>query len=249
MNINKIRYLLEGKNHESIEEFDNRMKFKKILKSGNIVEIKHFHPTGGKEVPNGSHYQKGGWFSECRINNNSFDTNVPKQTFHINEGGEYIIKEDVHHTQYGLSDYRGGIVVFATTVNAVKLSDNSFVNKIKQIIKSLQYRFGKDKKIDKTVSGFNKENKHDDFIGAFSVGNFFKGKYVGDNERVYNDRSLAIEINGISSEGLKEFAENIANEFMQETVLVKDLNLNKIYLVNGNKTDTELGISNLNKKC
>ena len=61
------------------------------------------------------------------------------------------------------------------------------------------------------------------------MGNFFKGKYVGDNGEMYNERSLAIEINGLSSKSLLKVAEMIAQEFMQETVLVKDLNRNKIY--------------------
>lgn len=47
---------------------------------------------------------------------------------------------------------------------------------------------------------------------------------------MYNDKSLSVEINGISSRYLLSFAELLAKEFMQETVLVKDLNLNKIYL-------------------
>lgn len=45
---------------------------------------------------------------------------------------------------------------------------------------------------------------------------------------MYNERSLAIEINGLSSESLLKITEMIAQEFMQETVLVKDLNKNKI---------------------
>ena len=47
---------------------------------------------------------------------------------------------------------------------------------------------------------------------------------------MYNDKSLSVEINGISSRNLLSFAELLAKEFKQETVLVKDLNLNKIYL-------------------
>ena len=46
---------------------------------------------------------------------------------------------------------------------------------------------------------------------------------------MYNERSLAIEINGLSSESLLKFAEMIAQKCMQKTVLVKDLNKNKIH--------------------
>ncbi len=70
------------------------------------------------------------------------------------------------------------------------------------------------------------------YIGAFSVGNFFSGKYVGDHSKCFDERSLSIEINGISSDALMYFAEEVALEFNQETILVKDLNINKIFLVN-----------------
>lgn len=93
----------------------------------------------------------------------------------------------------------------------------------------------------------NKFNdKGGEYIGAYSVGNFFKGKYVGDNGEMYNERSLAVEINGLSSGSLLKVAEMIAQEFMQETVLVKDLNKNKIYvadsipMADGSRLDAEL---------
>ena len=63
---------------------------------------------------------------------------------------------------------------------------------------------------------------------------------------MYNERSLAVEINGLSSGSLLKVAEMSAQEFMQETVLVKDLNKNKIYvadsipMADGSSLDTEL---------
>ena len=66
-------------------------------------------------------------------------------------------------------------------------------------------------------------------IGAFSVGHYFKGKYIGDKGNVYNEKSIAIEINGLSSKSLLTIAAMIARKLRQETVLVKDLNKNKIY--------------------
>jgi hypothetical protein len=38
----------------------------------NIIEIKHFHPLGEKNCPNGSTYQKSGWYKECIDNENLF---------------------------------------------------------------------------------------------------------------------------------------------------------------------------------
>ena len=36
-----------------------------------ITEIKHFHPSG-KPMPNGSHFQRGGFLHECRVNKDGF---------------------------------------------------------------------------------------------------------------------------------------------------------------------------------
>ena len=52
---------------------------------------------------------------------------------------------------------------------------------------------------------------------------------------MFDDKSLSIEINGLSSKGLLRLAEYICQDFLQETVLMKDLNTNKIYLANGKK--------------
>ena len=43
------------------------------MKEKEITKIKHFHPKGEKEL-NGSHFQKGGYFKECRDNLQKFDT-------------------------------------------------------------------------------------------------------------------------------------------------------------------------------
>ena len=64
---------------------------------------------------------------------------------------------------------------------------------------------------------------------------------------MYDENSQTIEVNGISSEGLIFLAEEICKEFQQETVLVKDLNLNKIFLVNPYKSD-DYNLSDINKK-
>ena len=178
-------------------------------KHTNWTEVKYFHPQR-QTMPNGSHYQRGGFLQECRENLNSF-----------------ILDEGVHGNQYGMAKYRGGIIVFSTDVNAVELDKNKIINKIKQVITTFKNRLKKDTIIHNVMNKFN--DKGGEYIGAYSVGNFFKGKYVGDNGEMYNERSLAVEINGLSSESLLKVAEMIAQEFMQETVLVKDLNKNKIY--------------------
>lgn len=68
-----------------------------------------------------------------------------------------------------------------------------------------------------------------------SIGKFFKGIFVTKNGDEYNEKSTSVEINGIRTATLIYVAQEIAIEFQQETVLVKDLNNNKLYLINHDK--------------
>ena len=112
----------------------------------NWTEVKYFHPQR-QTMPNGSHYQRGGFLQECRENSNSF-----------------VLDEGVHGNQYGMSKYRGGIIVFSTDVNAVELDKNKIVNKIKQVIATFKNRFRKDSIIHNVMNKFN--DNGDEYIGA-----------------------------------------------------------------------------------
>lgn len=207
---------------ESVKEIlSTRNNSKNISENFTIKEIKYFHPSGAS-LPNGSNYQKGGFLNECRKNMNSF-----------------VLNEGVHGEQYGMAKYRGGMIVFAVNVNAVQMSSNKIVNAIKQFVETTKNRFNKDKIVHSTINGFNNDNtkNNGEYIGAYSLGNFFKGKYLGDNGEMFNDRSICLEINGLSSKSLLKLAEMIADRFKQETVLVKDFNRNKIYLADANESD------------
>lgn len=65
---------------------------------------------------------------------------------------------------------------------------------------------------------------------TYFIGNAFYGKYVADNKDTFDERSVTIEATGISHKSLLEMAEMIAKIFQQETILVKDLNKNKIFI-------------------
>lgn len=194
-------------------------------------EIKYFHPNG-KTMPNGSHYQRGGFLHECKMNKDSF-----------------ILDESVHGGQYGMTRYRGGIIVFPTDVDAIQLNTNEVLNKIKQIISTHKNRINRSGIVHNTSNQFNHQNRED--IVAYSVGYFFKGTYVGDNGVTFNDTSMSIAIDGLSSLSFLKLAELVAKSLKQETVLVKDLNLNKIYLADS--LDSDIGfdqeMERINTEC
>ncbi len=213
-------------------------------------EIKYFSPDGRKTLPNGHPIQKGGFIKECKDNQDKFKHS--NFEYLINE--RFELAEAIHPQQYGLADYRGGIIIFSTDINALSINKNKIVNWFKQKIKTIKNRLFAKSKLSRLVKKYNLEPEKkvdkrdvDDYIGAFSVGNFFSGRYIGDNSKVFDENSLSIEINGISSDALIYFAEEVAMEFNQETVLVKDLNLNKIFLVDPDR-DGSYDMSSVNRK-
>lgn len=215
-----------------------------------ITEIKYFSPDGRKKIPNGHPYQKGSFIKECKDNLIKFKTENYQYLF----GENYGVVEAIHDKQYGLFDYRGGIIIFSTEINSLELSDIKIYNWFKKIYKSILNKFFSKSRLNSVIDKFNKSDTKklgtedvDDYIGAFSIGNFFSGRYIGDNGKVFDESSRSIEINGISSNGLIYLAEEIAREFQQETVLVKDLNVNKIFLVNQIKGD-DYSLKDINKK-
>lgn len=118
----------------------------------------------------------------------------------------YVLDETVHGEQCGLSKYQGGVITFSTGANAETSSD-VFIDKVNQKLNDLE-------------DG-----------GICSIGNAFKGKYVDEKGKMYDEKSISVEVNGLSSKSLVKLAELLAETFRQETLLVKDLNNDKIFLV------------------
>ena len=102
---------------ESLTEISYYDELYEACSPKHFKEVKYFSPDGRKNIPNGHPIQQGGFISECKANLNNF-----------------ILSEGVHDSQYGLSEYRGGVIVFSTEMNAVKLDKNAVKNKIKTII-------------------------------------------------------------------------------------------------------------------
>ena len=89
----------------------------------------------GKNYPMVQLFKKVVFLKECKDNINS-----------------YKLDEGVHSVQYGLSKYRGGIITFSTDVNALELSSNKILNKIKQVIETFKQRLQRGSLIHKTIT-------------------------------------------------------------------------------------------------
>ena len=120
-------------------------------------------------------------------------------------------------------DKKGGVIVFSTDVNAVDISNNKLLNRLKKVVQSMLNRAFVGKKIGKVM------DKHDEVYG-FTIGKFVTGRYKAEDGSIYDEKSTSVEIIGIDSDTLLKVAEDIAAEFDQETVLVKDYQEDRIYL-------------------
>lgn len=191
-----------------------------------IEEIKYFRPDGKDRRPNGVCYYNAGMLKAISENEKAF-VRQEKLT-------ESFLYEKIADEQYGFEKYRGGMIVFALSVNTVidNIEKNKLYGFLKKIYHSTMNHVFKDKKVNNLVQSWNKEfgEQPNMYLGALTVGNNFKGKYQS-GDRIYNDKSTSIELGGVPSEMLLLFAIEICKEFKQETVLVKDFNTNKIFLV------------------
>lgn len=228
---NLIRKVLWERNSKNTSPNERYKRILESCRTSHFKVVKYFHPSG-KSMPNGIGFQRGWFLKECRDNANRF-----------------VISERIHPEQYGLSKYRGGLIVFSTDVNAIKLDTNKLKNVIKQTLATFRNRFFKDKMLKNIVNKFNDDNPTNEYIGAYSIGNFFKGKYVGDNGESFSEKSTSVEINGLSTTALLHLAEFLCRVFKQETVLVKDFNNGKIYLADPLRVKDEPDFSNINSQC
>lgn len=63
----------------------------------------------------------------------------------------------------------------------------------------------------------------------YSIGNAFRGLYIGTHAEVYDADSITIEVGGLSSCNLLRFTASIAKALNQTALIVKDHSSNKIY--------------------
>lgn len=122
------------------------------------------------------------------------------------------------------SDHKGGMIIFSTEVNAENMmSNNRLVNFLKQKFASFRDRLYNYKKIDNIANNYN--------LVGWTVGKFLSSKYTTKNGRIYNEDSLSVEIIGIDTDELNNIAEDLCIEFLQESVLIKNYNRNRICFI------------------
>lgn len=124
----------------------------------------------------------------------------------------------------------GGIIVFSTDVNVtVNQGGSLYQNLVNWVLAKANSYWNRLTSHKRVLDILDKLG-----ISGVSFGNYFRGRYKADDGRVFDERSLAIEVLFVSSEQLQELATMIAREFKQETVLVKDNVSGDVYFANRN---------------
>ena len=138
--------------------------------------------------------------------------------------------------QFDIGKHRGGMIVFSPRVNAVKLNkeDEQENKKQQDFLSDWQSSFAEGLTSDLVADYVEKYAK---YYQGYTFGKGFAGHYVSQSGKIFDEESLTLEIIGISSQDLIELAETLAWAFFQETVLVKDYNNGKVYLVDGRVSD------------
>lgn len=212
----RFRLLVENILYKAgVDSLSGNVKYFAELNNTHIEEIEYFRPDGKNYPPSGVAFYNGEIWKQIRKNLRSFH-------------------EAIADDQGALSRYKGGSITFATTVNTVidMQKGNKFMKALKKAFYSFKNKLFTNKYLNKIFKNLNAEFQNtDDFeIGSVSIGNFFTGKYVTKDE-VYNDTSISVTVGGIPSELLLMLATEICAQFKQHTVLVHDLNTNRIFLV------------------
>lgn len=121
----------------------------------------------------------------------------------------------------------GGIITFSTDMNSTELSQNKFISFLKQKIVTLVNRITAMKKIDTVAQEFN--------LQGWTVTKGLHGKYTDRKTgKVFDEKSLSVELVGIPTDVLLDVAEKICDEFKQQSALVKTYEDNHIWFVSGN---------------
>ena len=165
--------------------------------------------------------------------NNAIWVTERKSAYYNFEGIRLGLREALNDEQW-FEDSKGGMIIFSTDFNVdPDASEKSIAKKImfktKSWFRTQFQRFFKNRIANKYLDGHFKDNPY----AGWTIGNFYKGRYTSDAGKKMDEKSTTIELLGIESEELVDIATDICKTFGQETVLLKDYNKNKIFVVNG----------------
>ena len=197
-----------------MEEPTGDKEFERLLKgcsSGHFRAVEYFSQDGSP-MPNGVYSHRGWFLRECRDNR-----------------GAFVLDAEVHGKGQNPAGRRGGVIVSAEEGGGVRPGGETLGSWLERHVGIFARRYNADGMLQKILKGLGRHNEPEDYTVRYVVGNAFRGAYAGDGGERYGGASVTVEVDGLSSEALLRLAEMTARVFGQETVLVKDLNADRIY--------------------
>lgn len=138
----------------------------------------------------------------------------------LNEVMELVYSNELDNSleeKLSYTDFPGGQIIFSQKINALPLDRNKFINKVKQIVKSVENRLRSENKIDSVLKQVNDNAE----IGyTIYKGPNIKGRYVT-TDKSYSEDSIMVEIVGVSNEILEKITAELCREFHQAEVMIK----------------------------
>lgn len=163
--------------------------------------------------------------SKGAYNQDRYFSSILNEQIYVDEViySEKLVDESVEMLP---AEYKGGIITFSTVMNSTQLSNNKIINFLKQKLVTIVNSVSSMKKIDKVASKFD--------LQGWTVTKGLHGKYIDRKTgTIFDEKSISIELVGITQDVLLDVAENLCNEFKQQCVLVKSYENNDIWFVNG----------------
>lgn len=212
-NFKEMKDMDRRNERENIPESFKDIDLARILKSCSTLHfkiIRYFHPSG-KSMPNGIGLQRGGFLKECRDNAAKF------------------MSDDDSCATHNI-DKKGGIIVFPSDMNIDLFDGSSLNNTVSEVFSIFKDSRDKGNILEKIVKIVRKKDTDEEPSATYSIGKSFKGKFVTEKGIEFNEHSITVYINNMSSSALLLFAELLSESLKSEAVLVKDLNNKNIYL-------------------
>ncbi len=218
INIHIYQYIIEKKPTDNFNK--NQEAFKKIFGPYQVTNktrdfTKCFHPEG--KLGFQGIWSMGGWEKLSKQNAQAFK----KHNF----------------TQE--QENKGGMIVFPQEIkNLLNCEDKEKAEEALNSLHKEQKEFAKQLYSSSLLYNFTQKHKGTEYF----FGRGFLGKFPSYTNYFFDKNSLTLEISRVTSEDLIKLAEDIADIFFQEILVVKDYNNDKIYLVNGRAKDNNLDL-------
>ena len=200
--------------------------------------IKWFRKDGSNEEPKGIFFAKADACNEAYLNHYSIESSFLYESFLRNNYS--ICNRDM---------YKGGVIVFG--IDSGKTLRKYNLSTFKRFLKTkfhsiITYSFERrslNKLIERWLEDFGQDYKK--LSGGIALSKSFKGKWINrTTKEEFDERSLTLQLAGLSSELLLLLAIQFCRKFKLKCAIIRDFNTEEIFYVG----EKDIPMSSSNKR-